>query len=81
MGSNPAWYFFWPVAVMVASVRPWNEFSAAMMCGFGVPCCAQYRRASLMADSLAVAPQFAKNQRAANECVASSSASRTCGSM
>jgi len=29
-GSKPCWYFGWPVALTVASVRPWNELWVAM---------------------------------------------------
>jgi hypothetical protein len=30
-GCQVSWYFFWPVAEVVASVRPWNERSMLMI--------------------------------------------------
>ncbi len=80
-GSKPWWYFSWPVAVTVASVRPWNELLRGddLVAVAGQPCSLAYLRASLIAASLASAPELQKNTRSANECSQSSLARWICG--
>ncbi len=54
-GSNPLWYFFWPVADSAAAVRPWNELYVETI--LPRPVCFT---ASLSAASLASAPLLTK---------------------
>ena len=72
-GRNPSWYFGWAVAVMAANVRPWNEFSKVMILYRPWP---TWMRASLMAASMASAPELQKNVLPPNPVVAIHSASR-----
>ena len=46
-GPKFSWYLGWPVAVIAAKVRPWNEFSAVMITG--VPFAPSLVRACLRA--------------------------------
>ena len=57
-GANGACFSGWPVAASVASVRPWKEPSAATTRWRPGPA---HRRASLIAHSLASAPELQKN--------------------
>mmetsp|Transcript_12999 Transcript_12999/g.38345 ORF Transcript_12999/g.38345 Transcript_12999/m.38345 type:complete len:264 (+) Transcript_12999:491-1282(+) len=59
-GPNPSWYLGWPVAVRVASVRPWKDCLAVMMMGLSTPRSEARLRASLIAPSLASAPELQK---------------------
>ena len=53
IGRKVSWNLSWPVAASVARVRPWKDFFASSLTS-------PQRRASLMAPSLASAPEFAK---------------------
>ena len=63
---------------MAANVRPWNEFSNVMILYRPWP---TWMRASLMAASLASAPELQKNVLPPKPVVAIHSASRPCGSV
>ena len=77
-GSNPWWYFSWPVTVSAKRVRPWKEFTqATISLRSGWPASAWTFRASLSMASLASAPELQKKTRRANEPRTSSSASST----
>ena len=60
-GSNSGSNAFLPDADMVASVRPWKPPSKVMISYAPFLYCAPYLRASLIAPSLASAPELAKN--------------------
>src|SRR3989338_7579718 len=60
-GSKPAWILRLPVAESVASVRPWKLPSVTIIVGLRTFCLWPYRRASLIAASLASAPELQKN--------------------
>ena len=81
-GSKPCVYFGFPVAVTVASVRPWKACCMVMISTRSVlQRSLAYLRASLMAASFASAPLLQKKARSAKECSHKSCASRICGSM
>ena len=81
-GSKPWWYFSCAVAVTVASVRPWKPPRIVMMSPRSLaPCSLAHLRASLIADSLASAPELEKKTRSANEWSQSSLASWVCWGM
>lgn len=66
MGRNGSWYFAWPVAAIVASVRPWKDFLAERMTGSVTPRVVRAcLRASLIAASFASAPELQKKTCAA----------------
>src|SRR6266568_4827821 len=81
-GSKPWWYFSCAVAVTVASVRPWKPPRMLMMSPRSLePCSLAHLRASLMAVSLASAPEFEKKTRSAKECSQRRAASCACCGM
>ena len=81
-GSNPWWYFSCAVAVTVARVRPWKPPRIVMMSPRSLaPCSLAHLRASLIAVSLASAPELEKNTRSAKEWSQSSLASWVCCGM
>ncbi len=81
-GSKPWWYFSWAVAVTAARVRPWNPPRMLMMSPRSLPPCSlAHLRASLIAVSLASAPEFEKYTRSANECWHRRRASSICCGM
>src|SRR6266403_3805780 len=61
LGSNSGSKAFLPDADIVASVRPWKPPSKVMISWAPERCVAPYLRASLIAPSLASAPELAKN--------------------
>ena len=62
-GRKLRWNLSWPVAASVASVRPWKLFRAVTMVLAPPSLTSPQRRASLMAPSLASAPELAKKVR------------------
>ncbi|MGY3110925.1 hypothetical protein ACVWW7_007552 [Bradyrhizobium sp. LM6.9] len=60
-GSNSGSKAFLPEADIVASVRPWKPPSKLMISNAPPLCRLPYLRASLIAPSLASAPELAKN--------------------
>jgi hypothetical protein len=66
-GSKPARYLDCPVAASVAKVLPWKDSLQVMMTGPLFPFVLKYLRTSLMAPSLASAPECRK--RPGRECV------------
>lgn len=82
IGRKGAWYLGWPVAAMVASVRPWKELTAETITGRSMPCLVRAcLRASLIDASFASAPELQKNTLSANERFTSSAASSPCSGM
>ena len=84
-GSGPkfSWYLGWPVAVIAAKVRPWNELSAVMITGvpFAPSLVRACLRASLIAASFASAPELQKKARSAHDESTSFLASAPCCGM
>ena len=60
IGRKVSWNLSWPVAASVARVRPWKDFFALTTPKAPSSLTSPQRRASLMAPSLASAPEFAK---------------------
>ena len=60
IGRKLSWKRSWPVAASVASVRPWKLWRAVTMSEAPSRFFSPQRRASLMAPSLASAPELAK---------------------
>ena len=84
-GQRPkfSWYLGWPVAVIAAKVRPWNELSAVMITGvpFAPSLVRACLRASLIAASFASAPELQKKARSAHDESTSFLASAPCCGM
>ena len=82
IGAKPSWYLGCAVAASAPSVRPWkllwNETISTRSFSPRSQAC---RRASLMAASLASAPELEKNTRSAKEAATRRSASRIEGSL
>ena len=78
-GLNGSEYFGWPPAVTVASVRPWNEPRVVMIWNAPSRLRAPHLRASLIAVSLASAPELQKKTRDGNESSTRRRASSTWG--
>src|SRR5262245_23444068 len=77
-GPKPSRCFFCPPAARVASVRPWNAPSKAMMRKrSGAPLAEWNLRAVLIAPSIASAPELAKNTTSAKLSRHNRSASRS----
>jgi hypothetical protein len=66
---------------MVASVRPWKPWSKVMISEAPSLKRLPHLRASLMAPSLASAPEFVKKTRRKAECSVMRLASRSAGSL
>ena len=62
-GWKLLWKTSWPVAASVASVRPWKLLWALTMPAAPSSLTSPQRRATLMAPSLASAPELPKNVR------------------
>ncbi len=77
-GSKPAWALRDPVAESVASVRPCHAFSITMMLGFSTPRWWPCRRASLIAASLASAPELQKKALSIPAIAQTFAAARSC---
>ena len=74
-GSKPACTLRPPEALNVANVRPWNALSMTNTVGSLMPILWPWRRAILMAASLASAPELPKNTLLMPEAAQSLSAS------
>ncbi len=79
IGPNGFWNFSWPVAAIVAIVRPWNEPVNVTISYAPLSRSLPHLRASLMIVSFASAPEFTKNTRSPTVFSTSSSASSSCG--
>jgi hypothetical protein len=77
-GSKPACALREPVAESVASVRPCHAFSITTMVAFSMPRWCPCRRASLIAASLASAPELQKNALSMFAIAQTFAAARSC---
>src|SRR6266849_5880453 len=78
-GWNGSEYLGWPPAVTVASVLPWNEPDVVMISNAPPRLRAPHLRATLIAASLASAPELQKNTRDGKESWTSRRARSTWG--
>ena len=76
-GPNPVFTLSWPVAVSVASVRPWNDCRMVTISYF--PLSLPQSRASLISPSLASAPELQKKHFAPGSSDRAESFLASCG--